>query len=101
MGVARSVCSPLVFPPASLAYSTKAWKRTILWKEEAVGVDLPQCQKCHQGLLVPLSDFGPRGAALPHKVWACINPKCGFTIRIDKGVIIHGLKVGETKRGDR
>jgi hypothetical protein len=64
-------------------------------------VDLPQCQKCHQGLLVPLSDFGPRGAALPYKVWSCINPKCGFTIRIDKGIIIYGMKVGETKRGDR
>ena len=69
--------------------------------EEADGVDLPQCQKCHRGLLVPLSDFGPRGAALLYKVWACINPTCGFTIRIDKGVVIYGVRVGETKRSER
>jgi len=101
MDVARSVCSPLVFPPASLAYSTTTRQWTILWIEEVGGVDLPQCQKCHHGLLVPLSDFGPGGAALPYKVWACINPKCGFTIRIDKGIMLYGMKVGETKRGDR
>ena len=66
--------------------------------EEAVGVDLPQCQKCGRGLMVPLSDFGPRGASLEYKVWACINPPCGFTIRIDKGTVIYGVKVGESKR---
>lgn len=64
-------------------------------------MDLPQCRKCHRGLLVPLSDFGPRGAALPYKVWVCINPTCGFTIRIDKGVVDYRVKVGETKRGER
>src|ERR1044071_9678650 len=66
--------------------------------EEAVGVDLPQCQKCGRGLMVPLSDFGPRGASLEYKVWACINPPCGFTIRIDKGTVVYGVKVGESKR---
>jgi hypothetical protein len=48
--------------------------------------------------MVPLSDFGPRGASLEYKVWACINPTCGFTIRLDKGVVVYGLKVGEHKR---
>jgi hypothetical protein len=61
-------------------------------------VDLPQCQKCSKGFLVPLSDFGPRGASLQYKVWSCINPVCGFTIRIDKGIVLYGMKVGETKR---
>ncbi|MBI3304069.1 MAG: hypothetical protein HYZ72_18550 [Deltaproteobacteria bacterium] len=32
------------------------------------------------------------------KVWACINPTCGFTIRIDKGAVVYGVKVGEHKR---
>jgi hypothetical protein len=61
-------------------------------------VDLPQCRKCGRGVLVPLSDFGPRGASLEYKVWACVNPTCGFTIRIDKGVVIYGLKVGDARR---
>ena len=61
-------------------------------------MDLPQCRKCSSGMLVPLSDFGPRGASLEYKVWACINPACGFTIRIDKGVVNYGLKVGDPKR---
>ena len=61
-------------------------------------MDLPQCRKCDHGLLVPLSDFGPRSASLEYKVWACINPACGFTIRIDKGVVIYGVKVGESRR---
>ena len=69
-----------------------------IFAEEAVGVDLPQCQKCGRGLMVPLSDFGPRGASLEYKVWACINPPCGFTIRIDKGTVVYGVKVGESKR---
>ena len=66
--------------------------------EEAAGVDLPQCKKCGRGFMVPLSDFGPRGASLEYKVWVCINPTCGFTIRIDKGVVLYGVKVGESKR---
>ena len=61
-------------------------------------MDLPQCHKCGRGILVPLSDFGPRGSALEYKVWACINPTCGFTIRIDKGVVIYGRKVGDTRQ---
>jgi len=49
-------------------------------------------------VLVPLSDFGPRGASLEYKVWACINPTCGFTIRIDKGVVIYGRKIGDSRQ---
>lgn len=61
-------------------------------------MDLPRCQKCSQGVLVPLSDFGPRGAALEYKVWVCIQPQCGFTIRIDKGVVVYGHKIYEERR---
>ncbi len=61
-------------------------------------MDLPQCRACQKGVLVPLSDFGPRGSSLKYKVWVCINPSCGFTIRIDKGVVVYGVKVGEHRR---
>ncbi len=87
---------PLSFG-CSLAYYCKGWEAEY-FREEMVGVDLPQCQKCNKGLLVPLSDFGPRGASFQYKVWSCINPVCGFTIRIDKGIVLYGMKVGETKR---
>ena len=69
--------------------------------EEAVGVDLPRCLKCNRGVLVPLSDYGPSGATLKYKAWVCINPTCGFMIRIDKGVVMLGGKVGDHRRGER
>jgi len=40
--------------------------------------NLPKCQRCKVGDLVPLSDFGGQGAAVHYKAWACINPDCGF-----------------------
>jgi hypothetical protein len=45
----------------------------------------PRCQKCKQGDLVPLSDFGSQGAAIHFKAWACTNPECGFNIKIRNG----------------
>jgi hypothetical protein len=45
----------------------------------------PKCQKCKQGDLVPLSDFGSQGAAIRYKAWACTNPECGFNIKIRNG----------------
>jgi hypothetical protein len=45
----------------------------------------PKCQKCKQGDLVPLSDFGSQGAAIQYKAWACTNPDCGFNIKIRNG----------------
>ena len=66
--------------------------------EERRGVDLPQCQRCSRGVLVPLSDFGPRGASIEFKVWACVNPTCGFTIRIDKGVVFYDFEIHESRR---
>ena len=45
----------------------------------------PKCQKCKEGDLVPLSDFGSQGAAIHYKAWACTNPECGFNIKIRNG----------------
>lgn len=47
--------------------------------------NLPTCQKCKTGVLVPLSDFGSQGAAIHFKAWACVNPDCGFNIKIRNG----------------
>jgi hypothetical protein len=48
---------------------------------------LPQCMRCNTGLLVPLSDYGSQGAAVHYKAWVCINPDCGFNIKIRNGDI--------------
>ena len=42
-------------------------------------MDLPKCQKCNDGLLIPLSDYGQDGASVMYKAWACTNPDCGFS----------------------
>jgi hypothetical protein len=60
---------------------------------EAESKTLPACQKCKTGLLVPLSDYGQEGAAVTYKAWACINPECGFSLRIDKGEVTFGRKI--------
>ncbi len=56
-------------------------------------LEFPKCQKCNQGVLVPLSDYGQEGAAVTYKVWVCINPDCGFSLRIDKGEVTYGRKI--------
>ena len=45
----------------------------------------PLCQKCKEGVLVPLSDFGGQGAAIHYKAWICTNPECGFNLKIRNG----------------
>jgi hypothetical protein len=47
----------------------------------------PKCQKCSEGYLVPLSDYGGQGASVHYKAWVCINPDCGFNIKIRNGDI--------------
>ncbi len=47
----------------------------------------PKCLKCKEGDLVPLSDYGGQGAAVHYKAWVCINPDCGFNIKIRNGDI--------------
>jgi hypothetical protein len=61
--------------------------------EGGVEMDLPKCQKCNNGLLIPLSDYGQEGASVQYKAWACTNPDCGFSIRIDKGEVSYGKRI--------
>jgi hypothetical protein len=58
-----------------------------------VEMDLPKCQKCNNGLLIPLSDYGQDGASVMFKAWACTNPECGFSLRVDKGEVTYGKKI--------
>ena len=55
-------------------------------------MDLPKCQKCGDGSMIPLSDCGQGGSAVVFKAWVCANPECGFSIRVDKGEITYGKK---------
>ncbi len=54
----------------------------------------PECQKCDDGVMLPLSDYGREGAAIRYKAWVCSNPDCGFNIRIDNGEISFGRAIG-------
>ena len=56
-------------------------------------INFPTCGKCNTGILVPLSDYGQDGAAVTYKAWACTNPECGFSLRIDKGEVSYGRKI--------
>lgn len=58
--------------------------------------DFPGCQKCTTGLLIPLSDYGRDGASIMYKAWVCINPDCGFNIRIDNGEVSIGKSLGHS-----
>jgi hypothetical protein len=53
---------------------------------------------CSDGRLVPLSDYGTEGASVLYKAWACINPSCGFQLRIDKGQVTYGKKLESGSR---
>lgn len=54
----------------------------------------PECLKCSDGVLLPLSDYGRDGATINYKAWVCSNPACGFNIRIDNGEISQGRTIG-------
>jgi hypothetical protein len=60
--------------------------------------EFPQCLKCDQGILVPLSDYGREGASIHFKAWVCTNPECGFNIRIDNGEISIGRTIGQSSK---
>lgn len=47
----------------------------------------PDCLQCEDGQLLPLSDYGPDGASVMYKAWACTNAQCGFVLRIQKGEV--------------
>ena len=55
--------------------------------------EFPHCVKCNSGVLIPLSDYGQDGASVTYKAWACTNPDCGFSIRVDKGEVTYGRKI--------
>jgi hypothetical protein len=55
---------------------------------------LPECLKCSEGTLIPLSDYGRDGASIMYKAWVCTNPDCGFHLRIDNGELSVGYQVG-------
>jgi hypothetical protein len=57
--------------------------------------ELPECLKCNEGSLIPLSDYGRDGATIPYKAWVCTNPACGFHIRIDNGELSVGQHIAE------
>ena len=59
-------------------------------------INFPQCLKCHEGLLIPLSDYGRDGATIQYKAWACTNPECGFNLRIDNGELSIGKQIKES-----
>jgi len=54
---------------------------------------LPKCQKCNNGTLIPLSDYGQEGSSVLFKAWVCTNPDCGFSLRVDKGEVSYGKKI--------
>lgn len=56
----------------------------------------PSCQKCGNGTLVPLSDYGREGASVRYKAWVCTNPECGFNLRIDNGEVSIGRALGQS-----
>ena len=60
------------------------------------GKEWPNCQKCGQGVLIPLSDYGRDGAPITYKAWVCTRLGCGFNVRIDNGEISFGRAIGQS-----
>jgi hypothetical protein len=58
---------------------------------------LPECLKCGEGTLIPLSDYGRDGASILYKAWVCSNPECQFHIRIDNGELSMGESIGRSQ----
>ena len=67
-------------------------------RDEMTTESFPNCQKCREGLLLPLSDYGRDGAPIQYKAWVCSNPGCGFNIRIDNGEISLGRAISESTK---
>ena len=82
-----------------LGFQEKSIPTVFLEAERAANVkeewmmELPKCQKCNNGVLIPLSDYGQDGASVIFKAWVCTNPECGFSLRVDKGEVTFGKKV--------
>jgi hypothetical protein len=71
----------------------RGWFVTAPPFEKEAEMEFPKCQKCNSGVLIPLSDYGQEGASVLFKAWVCINPDCGFSLRVDKGEVSYGKKI--------
>ncbi len=60
----------------------------------------PPCQRCEDGALVPLSDFGSQGAAIIYKAWVCTNPGCGYNIKIRNGDVYLDEPITDATQGN-
>ena len=60
--------------------------------------ELPNCRKCQDGTLLPLSDYGRDGAPITYKAWVCSNPGCGFNLRIDNGELSFGRTPAQSQK---
>ncbi len=60
--------------------------------------DWPDCMRCNEGQLIPLSDYGRDGAPITYKAWVCTNPACRFNVRIDNGEISLGRANGQSTK---
>lgn len=58
----------------------------------------PDCKKCTDGVLIPLSDYGRDGSSIRYKAWVCSNPECGFNIRIDNGEVSFGRVIQHSNK---
>lgn len=68
------------------------------WEVSVMEGSFPKCRKCHDGVLIPLSDYGREGAPITYKAWVCSNPECGFNLRIDNGEISVGRTIGQSMK---
>ena len=60
--------------------------------------EFPPCQKCNNGILIPLSDYGREGSSIMYKAWVCTHPDCGYNIRIDNGEVSFGKKIEHSSK---
>src|SRR6516164_4645438 len=92
--------SPALAFPLCVRLFSRSWRppdRAGSVRREEWLMEFPQCLKCRNGVLIPLSDYGQEGAAVIFKAWACTDPDCGFSLRVDKGEVTFGRKI-EPKR---
>ena len=82
-------------PNEAKPYNVGAWDRRDHRREvDGMEMSFPECRKCEDGVLLPLSDYGREGAPITYKAWVCSNPSCGFNLRIDNGEISLGREIG-------
>ena len=68
---------------------------------QASGGAFPRCRECEDGELVPLSDFGAQGAPVTYKAWVCVNPRCGFNVKIRNGEVMINEPVSDARAEPR